>query len=442
MDTGDGALELAPLRGLRYAGADASALIDSPAFNLALALSPPYDLVDAASYARMTTDEPHNAARLTAPPAVSAPDYTGAARTLHRWIEEGVLVRDPSPAVYAYEQTTPEGLRQRGLIGLLRLPPPGGRAVRPHESIAEEPVLDRARLMAATRANLEPIFLLYRGGHGAERGAASRAADAPAEQGDEPLVHTVTGDGVTHRLWALTDAGLHARIAHDLAGRTALIADGHHRYAAYRRLQARQHGPGPWDLGLALLVDSDASPPRLGPIHRVVPGIGARAAADAARAHARVRALPEDGGTDRTVRLLAQAARQGPALALADHSGRFLIDRVDPGAMRAAAPDRSEAWRAMPTAALERLFLPLWGVRPRAAELVHDDAAEAVRRAGARTGPAAAVLLPPLRVADVYEVTGRGELTPRKSTSFGPKPRTGLVLRSLESLPERTDEAR
>jgi uncharacterized protein (DUF1015 family) len=29
----------------------------------------------------------------------------------------------------------------------------------------------------------------------------------------------------------------------------------------------------------------------------------------------------------------------------------------------------------------------------------------------------------------VYEVAGLGRRVPRKSTSFGPKPRTGLVMR-------------
>ena len=59
----------------------------------------------------------------------------------------------------------------------------------------------------------------------------------------------------------------------DLAGRQALIADGHHRYAAYRRVQAARHapasGPGPWDFGLALLVDLRTHAPEVGAIHRV-----------------------------------------------------------------------------------------------------------------------------------------------------------------------------
>jgi uncharacterized protein (DUF1015 family) len=35
-------------------------------------------------------------------------------------------------------------------------------------------------------------------------------------------------------------------------------------------------------------------------------------------------------------------------------------------------------------------------------------------------------------VEHVYAIADRGELTPRKSTSFGPKPRSGLVMRILD----------
>ncbi|WP_017593645.1 DUF1015 domain-containing protein [Nocardiopsis potens] len=420
--TGEGALELAPLRGFRYAGPDARAFIDSGPFDLALALAPPYDQVDAERYAQMTRVEPHNAARLTLPPS-----YQGAARTLRRWIDGGVLVRDRLPALYPYEQTTPDGLRQRGLIGALRLPPADAPAVRPHEATAEAPVLDRARLMAATRANLEPIMLLYRG----TGGAASRAAEAPAETGAEPLVEAATSDGVLHRLWAVTDPAVHAGVAADLAGRTALIADGHHRYAAYRRLRADNPAPGPWDHGLALLVDSDSSPPRLGAIHRVLRGLRAREAAHAAEPFARAEPLPP-GPPEEAVRRLHAAAEQGPALIAADAEDRFLLHRFSPAAMEAAAPDRSAEWRALPTAALERLLLPAWKAAEDAAELVHDDPAAALASACDAARPGTAVLLPPMRLEDVYRVTARGELTPRKSTSFGPKPRTGLVLRSLD----------
>ncbi|MFC7584105.1 hypothetical protein ACFQYP_10390 [Nonomuraea antimicrobica] len=41
------------------------------------------------------------------------------------------------------------------------------------------------------------------------------------------------------------------------------------------------------------------------------------------------------------------------------------------------------------------------------------------------------MILKPLAVEDVLAVAAGGERVPRKSTSFGPKPRTGLVLRTF-----------
>src|SRR5262249_59134494 len=138
----------------------------------------------------------------------------------------------------------------------------------------------------ATQANLEPIFLLYQG----ENGVTTKLVDAVAD-GQVPVAEAVTSDGLRHRLWTVTDPAELAAIAADLAPRTALIADGHHRYAAYLELQERMReagaGSGPWDQGLALLVDSTAYPPLLGAIHRVVTGLvpetAARLATNAVR---------------------------------------------------------------------------------------------------------------------------------------------------------------
>jgi hypothetical protein len=39
------------------------------------------------------------------------------------------------------------------------------------------------------------------------------------------------------------------------------------------------------------------------------------------------------------------------------------------------------------------------------------------------------VICGPMSAAQVYQIAELGRRVPRKSTSFGPKPRTGLVLR-------------
>ena len=43
-----------------------------------------------------------------------------------------------------------------------------------------------------------------------------------------------------------------------------------------------------------------------------------------------------------------------------------------------------------------------------------------------------AVLLHPTTVAEVMAVARAGKMMPRKSTSFGPKPRMGVVMRAFD----------
>jgi uncharacterized protein (DUF1015 family) len=95
-------------------------------------------------------------------------------------------------------------------------------------------------------------------------------------------------------------------------------------------------------------------------------------------------------------------------------------------------PDRSPQWCALPAAVLQELLITrIWGLTDddEVVRVVHHDAEAAVRTAQATSGTA--VLCHPMSPAEVYAVAARGEKVPRKSTSFAPKPRTGLVLRSF-----------
>lgn len=423
-------LDLAPFRGLRYAAPDVDRFIDG-AFDIARLLAPPYDIPDAEEARELQRSDPHNAARVTLPFELSrqAPDgddavsrrYRAAADLLRSWITDGVLALDEKPALYVYEQTTADGRVQRGLVGALGLPAEApdaaDPAVRPHEDVADPPVRDRFRLMEVARANLEPIFLVYRGAGG----AASAATEATGAR-ERPVVATRTRDGSEHRLWAITDPRRQREIAADLAGRSALIADGHHRYAAYRRLREESSDPG-WSHGLALLVDSDTHPPRLGAIHRVLPGLDTAEALAAARTVAAVEPVT---GADPA----ALDGADAPALLLVSaHGDAHLVSGFDEAVLRRAMPDHSPDWRHLATAALHEVLMPLWSYPEEGVRMVHDDPAEAV--AAARDEKGTAAIVPPLRVEQVYAVADRGELTPRKSTSFGPKPRTGLVMRVL-----------
>ena len=70
------------------------------------------------------------------------------------------------------------------------------------------------------------------------------------------------------------------------------------------------------------------------------------------------------------------------------------------------------------------------GRRGRADVSYHHDAGAALR--AAVRGGGLAVLLAPVTVESVLDLAADGVRMPRKSTSFGPKPRTGLVLRTFD----------
>jgi uncharacterized protein (DUF1015 family) len=411
-------LVMVPFRGVRYA----------PSVDLAAVTSPPYDLIDDEAIRRLLAADPHNIVRLILPVGDPAGRYVQARDTLRDWRAAGALGIDPDPSLYVYEQSGRD-LVQRGLIGAVGLRAEAAGVVLPHEDVFPGPVRDRLRLMGTTRANLEPIFLLYDGG-----GTTSQVVDSIATA-ERPVVEIGTDDGVTHRLWRVAETDAHADIAADLEARQALIADGHHRYATYRALQALHRaagdGPGPWDYGLALLVDSAHYPPRLGAIHRVLPDLPLAMAVERAKSAFRVTEVSES----LTAALGRLATSKGTAFLIGDTAKLYLLTDPDPVALtRAMPPERSERWRRLDTAVLEQLLIShVWGIAEdeHTVEIVHHDAAAALSRAARSSGTA--VVMNPLLVADVLAVAAGGERVPRKSTSFGPKPRTGILLRLFDA---------
>lgn len=418
-DTRQG-LELAPFRGLRY--------VPERVGSLAAVTSPPYDVVVRPDGLRhLETADPHNIVRLILPQAATAADrHRQAAETLRRWQDERILAADPEPALYVYEQRG-DGILQRGLIGALRLSPREEGVVLPHEDVMPHIVEDRAALMRGTGANLEPLLFSYRG-NGAEGGAADVIERVIRTA---PLLSTTTDDGYAHRLWSITDPDDLRRVGEDLSRQQALIADGHHRWATYLRLRAEQPADSPWDFGLVLLVDTARYPLRVRAIHRLLHNLPVAEALAAVGTAFRVRTL--EGSLPEALDALAEAVgKDGNAFVLAG-DGRFhLLDNPDPALLSRTVPtDRPEAWRTLDATVLHSVLLEhIWRVPddPEHIGYIHETAA-AVEQAERHGGTA--VLMHPVCEDVVRELAEQGVTMPRKSTSFGPKPATGLVLRSL-----------
>ncbi|KMO96310.1 DUF1015 family protein [Streptomyces roseus] len=418
--TADDGLRLIPFHGLRY--------VPERVGSLAAVTSPPYDVVvrpDGVDH--LESADPHNIVRLILPQAdTSAERNEQAAHTLHDWLAKGVLSADPEPALYVYEQRKGNVL-QRGVIGALALSKPDAGIVLPHEDVMPDVVSDRAGLMRAASANLEPLLLTYLGGDPATGATAvvERTATRP------PLLATTTEDGFRHRLWAITDPAELAAVTSDLGHRQALIADGHHRWATYLRLQEEHPSPTEWDFGLVLLVDTARYPLQVRAIHRMLRRLPVADALAAVEGRFLVR--PVDGPLPLALESLADAAERGNAFLLAGDGTFHLVTDPDLDLLeRTVRRDRPEAWRRLDATVLHATLLDvLWQIpdTPDQITYIHDAAATV---AMAERHGGTAVLLHPVREAVVRDLARQGVTMPRKSTSFGPKPATGLVLRSLD----------
>ena len=396
-------LTLRPFRGLRFAADRVG--------DLGTVISPPYDVLDAETVRELEAANRHNIVRLILSRRFEKP-YLAVRDRLRSWRDTAFLRPDDEPALYLYEYGA-DGTTVRGLVGLVALRAESERVILPHEDVMPGPVEDRTVLMRTTETNLEPILLVHEGTDRL-RTIITDAAKAL------PDVDAVALDGSEHRLWLLTDEAIQRAIAEELASSQALIADGHHRYAAYLRLQAELRKPGappetsPWDHGLALLVDQHDHPLRVGPIHR---SIGALTLADLQEASVargdELRRMP-----DRETTSAAQVE-------LADDRDRATFAVSDGRSWALLRTGRSSPVDA---AVLHEVLLPAWGVSEE--QVGYHHSLEQALHTTARQ-PGIVVAVHPPTVDQVMQAAARGMRMPHKSTSFGPKPRMGIVMRDL-----------
>lgn len=412
------------------------------AIDISSKLAPPYDVLDQAGKDALLAgdatnfvaiDLPHVPPKDAGPPAA----YEGAARRMSDWIRSGVLVRDESPAIYAYHQRFrhhgTEYVRKK-FFARLRLEEFGSGQVFPHEQTFGGPKEDRLCLTKATRANLSPIFGLYED----PNGAVSRTLDAAL-----PAEPTAVGtlEGVESRLWTVTQRDVVGAVVRTLADKAVYIADGHHRYGTallYRQWLVSQPGRLPDDHPAhdVLCVFCAMEDPGLLilPTHRVLPGRPVSAAALAADPRLEVEPLPNVGVDD----ALARLPRYGPqAVALFDagQDGCAIVRPRDADVLAPFEPKRSPAWRRLGLAFLHAFLLDRL-LTPRlpggAAPEIHyiKAAADAVNEARATRG--SAFLLQPTTMQELRDVCRAGDLMPQKSTYFFPKLASGVVVNPLE----------
>jgi len=433
---------IVPFRALRY---DPQRIPD-----LAAVVTPPYDVISAEAQLRYRRRHPHNFVRLILaredPPDGGGRDrYDRAARAYRGWREDGILRRDPAPAIYLYEQAFTlggRGFRRRGFLAGLRLEEYQAGVVFPHERTFSRHKDDRLRLMRACPANLEAILGFYAGPAAPVAALLERGMSGP------PAVALTDEEGEEHRLWPLTDPGEIRLLQGALADRPVFIADGHHRYETalqFRDERRRELGAaGEADFVLANLIHAEDPGLVILPTHRILrqpPAGGAAALRAGLERHFQVAEIPVDPGRPGAglAAVLADLSAAGPGRAVfALYARGAAILRL---ALRGeAAPPAAEGEPAcvsrLPVAILHRLVIgELYGMAGPGAggeQIGYTRDAEEAFRAVATGEAQTALFLSPPRVEDVRAVACAGGRMPQKSTYFYPKVLSGLLVRPLE----------
>jgi len=239
--------------------------------------APPYDVIDTAMRADLLQRSPYNAVSIDLPKPYgeSGPQQTGddpyerAARAMEEWREEGALVADSEPAIWAMTQdyTGPDGTARtrHGILARVRVEDFSAGQVLPHERTLPGPKKDRLDLTRATRHNLSPIFSL-----------ATKdpwPLVAPAIEGAEPWGEASDEGGTLTRVWRVADPAILSAVTELLAGAQLLIADGHHRYETAIAYRDEVGAEGEGEFTLMALTGLEDPGLTVFPTHRLLSGL-------------------------------------------------------------------------------------------------------------------------------------------------------------------------
>jgi uncharacterized protein (DUF1015 family) len=439
-----------PFRAWRY---------NPSAVRLADVVTQPYDKISPAMQQAYYQRSPYNLVRiiLGLPELFDAEKgenvYSRAARDFRAWREQGVLVQEHDPCVFAYAQRfrvpgTDIVKERRGFIALGKLHDYSEKVVFRHEQTLSKPKSDRLNLLKATRAHFGQIFMLYSDPSGSvEKNLYDGNGTADAEVTDEY--------GVLHRLWRVNNPSAIGLLTTAMADKKLIIADGHHRYETALNY-AREHGhaivqaessgsglpqpPYPEAAVMMTFVNMDSDGLVILPTHRVVHSLeGFELAAFRAKAEEffAVETLAPGDAQSYLATLTSQATSQmGTAFVAVTRSGDFLL-RAKPEKMAKALAEVPERQRQLDLTQLHSIVLDrLLGLD---AEKVREqmnlrylrDAGEAVDQV--RKGEAdVAFLTNPVTMEQLREVAFAGEVMPQKSTDFFPKLLSGLTIYALD----------
>ena len=404
---------IAPFKGLRYNPKKIG--------SLAKVVTPPYDIISPKGQAAYYRRHPENYIRVVYGKQYSGDTpqrnrYTRAKQTFQKWIRTGILKYDLEPSLYPHcEEYTLGGKRfQRwGVIAIVRL---DSEDIYPHEETKGAPKQDRIKLIEAVEASLSPIFGLIPDADGRYRRSVVTAVKSRRPAASVRL------DGVTHRLWQISDPSWISKMQASLAKKELVIADGHHRLEAalFNRNRLKEQDPnfGPnssCNFAMFYLAAAGDEEPGLLPTHRVLQDISSD----------RIKQFLQEASKRSTVQSVEGLELLGTRLRSLRGQGRLGIGLYTGNGGGYLLQPAQAVSHQLDVEWLHNEILPQWMGHEGAISYTQDlkEAGQQVKRG---TAQAVFVMQPP----SLKDVLQRARASVRRlgeTTYFEPKPLAGLV---------------
>ncbi len=418
--------EIRPFRALRFNTEKAG--------DISELVCPPYDIISEEQRVGYLDRNANNIIRLELPKGEDP--YNEASATLKKWLDEGILRKDEEEGIYIYEEEfTVNGLHTsfKGCIVRVKLEEFSKGIVLPHEETLSKAKEDRFNLMKATDCNFSQIYSLYMD----PQHFITKKLDELSVS--EPVYELTDNDGVTHRLWIVTDKQETAAVCAAFADKKLYIADGHHRYETalnYRNYCRENHkGSGEEDYVMMMLVDMEHPGLVVLPTHRLVRGLegfDSQKLIEGCKEYFDVTEKNDISTAEADLKALYDSGKKAFAFYCGGEGYTLLVLR-DVDVLAKLLPDKSAASQGLDVTVLHTLVLEkILGIdaenMAKQINLTYvkqfDDAIGSVRTGKAQC----AFILNPTKVTEIRDVAAAGEKMPQKSTYFYPKLITGLVM--------------
>ena len=390
--------------------------------------SPPYDVLSSDEARVIAKQNPSTFLRVVKAEVDLPPDvdvhsdqvYDQSAKNFRRLIDDGVLIRDPSPCFYVYKLRMQEHI-QYGLVAGASVDEYEFGAIKKHEHTRRDKEDDRARHVQKLMANAGPVLLTY-------RAIDDISNKIVALCKSEPVYDFVADDEVGHTFWKISDPDDIRWIQDAFKSVPALyIADGHHRSASAFRVRnnLRDNNPHhtgnePYNHFLAVLFPDNEL--QIMAYNRVVKDLNGM---EPGEFWVNVQKKFEVSST-------RDPAPKGPRTFTCYLDGDWWLLEAKPGTF----PENDPVASLDVSILQDNLLSPILGIGdPRTDQRIDFvggiRGTEELEKRCARDSRLA-FALHPVSVEQLMNIADAGQVMPPKSTWFEPKLRSGIVVRSLE----------